>query len=67
MDKAVRKFTSFQEVKDEEYRYWQSVPPAERIEAAFQFSVDMYRMKGIVADGSALRRSLVRVERSQQS
>lgn len=62
MDKTVRKFTSFQEVKDEEYRYWQSVPPAERIEAAFQLSVEGYRMKGIVADGSGLKRSLVRVE-----
>ena len=66
MDKTIRKFASFQEVKDDEYRYWQSVPPAERIEAAFQLSVDMYRMKGIVADGSGLKRSLVRVERPQR-
>jgi len=62
VDKTVRKFNSFEEVKDEEYRYWQSVPPAERIEAAFQLSVDQYRMKGIEPDGSALKRSLVRVE-----
>jgi len=62
MDKTIRKFTSFQEVKDDEYRYWQSLPPAERIEAAFQLSVDLYRMKGIEPDGAALKRSLVRVE-----
>jgi hypothetical protein len=62
MDKTIRKFNSFAEVKDEEYRYWQSVPPAERIEAAFQLSVEQYRMKGIEPDGSALKRSLVRVE-----
>ena len=62
MDKTLRKFTSFEEVKDDEYRYWQSVSPAVRIEAAFQLSVDMYRMKGIEPDGAALKRSLVRVE-----
>jgi hypothetical protein len=62
MDKTIRKFSSFEEVKDDEYRYWQSVPPAERIEAAFRLSVDVYRMKGIEPDGSALKRSLVRVE-----
>ena len=55
MHKTIRKFNSFEEVKDEEYRYWQSLPPAERIEAAFQLSVDQYRMKGIEPDGSALR------------
>ena len=62
MDKTIRKFNSFAEVKDEEYLYWQSVPPAERIEAAYQLSVEQYRMKGIEPDGSALKRSLVRVE-----
>ena len=62
MDKTVRKFSSFEAVKDDKYRYWQSVPPAERMKAAFQLSVDQYRMKGIMPDGSALKRSLVRVE-----
>ena len=59
---TARKFTSFKEVKDEEYCYWQSVSPAERIEAAYLLSVEGYRMKGIEPDGSALKRSLVRVE-----
>jgi hypothetical protein len=62
MDKTIRKFTSFDELKDDEYRYWQSVPPAERIEAAHRLSVEIYRMKGIEPDGSGLKRSLVRVE-----
>jgi len=30
MDKTSRKFNSFEEMKDEEYRYWQSLTPAER-------------------------------------
>ena len=63
MDKTVRKLESFQESKDEEYRYWQSVPPSVRMEAIFQHSVDMYRMKGIEADGQGLKRTLVRFER----
>lgn len=62
MDRTIRRFSSFDEVKDDEYRYWQSVPPAERIEATFQLSVDMYRMKGIEPDGAALKRSIVRVK-----
>ncbi len=65
MDKSARKFASFKEVKDEEYRYWQSVSPAARIEATFEHSVEMYRMKGVVTDGQELRRTLVRFERPQ--
>lgn len=66
MDKTVRKFESFQDAKNEEYLYWQSVPPAARIEATFQHSVDMYRMKGIEADGQGLKRTLVRFERPRR-
>lgn len=63
MDKIVRKFGSFEEMKDEEYRYWQSVSPSERIAATFDASVEAYRMKGIAADGQGLKRTLVRFER----
>ena len=63
MEKTIHKFDSFEAVKDEEYRYWQSVPPSARIEATFDHSVEMYRMKGIVADGQGLKRTLVRFER----
>ena len=63
MDKTARKFASFQEVKDEEYRYWQSVPPSQRIAAIYEHSVAAYRMKGIEADGQGLKRILVRFER----
>jgi hypothetical protein len=66
MDKTIRKFVSFIEAKDEEYRYWQSVFPAERIAATFDHSVARYRMKGIEADGQGLKRTLVRLERPQR-
>ena len=42
MDMIIRKFSSFEDVKDDEYRYWQSVPPAECIEAAYQLSAEQY-------------------------
>jgi hypothetical protein len=64
VDKAIRKVASFEEAKNEEYRYWQSVPPAQRIAAAWQLSIEQYRMKGIEPDGQELRRTLVRFERA---
>ena len=65
MVKTVRKFASFHDLKDEEYRYWHSRTPAERIAATFEHSVDAYRRKGIAADGQGLKRTLVRFERSR--
>lgn len=63
MQWTVRKLT-FEQAKDEEYRYWQSVSPSERIAAAWDLSIDQYRMKGIEPDGQALRRSVVCFERT---
>jgi hypothetical protein len=63
MVKTVQKFDSLEAMKDEEYRYWQSVPASARIEAIYDHSVEMYRMKGIIADGQGLKRTLVRFER----
>lgn len=64
MDRIIRKFSSFEEMKDEEYRYWQSVPPAERIAAAWELSIAQYRQKGVEPDGQGLRTTLVRFERA---
>jgi hypothetical protein len=64
VDKTIRKVASCEEAKNEEYRYWQSVSPAERIAAAWQLSIEQYRMKGIEPDGQGLRRTLVRFERA---
>lgn len=64
MDKTVRKFNSFEELKDEEYRYWESVSPEERIRAAWELSIEQYRQKGVEPDGQGLRRTLVRFNRA---
>jgi hypothetical protein len=64
MEKTIRKITNFQEMKDEEYRYWASLPPAERFAAGHQFSVEGYRAYGYSADGTELKRVAVRIEQA---
>jgi hypothetical protein len=66
MDKTVRKFASFEEMKDEEFRYWQSVTPAERFAAGHQLSVEGYRAYGYSADGAELKRFAVRIEQARR-
>ena len=63
MDRSIRKFASFEEMKDEEYRYWQGMTPAERIAAGHQMSVEAYRASGCAADGRELRTVAVRFQR----
>ena len=67
MNKTIRKFSGpdrFQQMKDEEYRYWQSVPAEVRIQTVYDFSVEVYKAKGILADGQQLKRTAVRSERA---
>ena len=63
MDKTIRKFASFEDLKDEEYRYWQSLPASERIRAGHQLSIEGYRANGHTADGRELKTTLVRFQR----
>ena len=64
MDKTIRKYTSLDEMKADEYRYWQSRPVHERISAVSELSQEQYAMKGEATDVSRLQRTLVRVERA---
>ena len=64
MEKTLRKFTSFEAMKDEEYRYWASVSPEERFAAGHQLSVEAYRAYGYSADGSELKRVAARIEQA---
>ncbi len=63
MEMVAQKFESFQEVKDEEYRYWHSVSASERIAAGHQMSVEGYRAYGYSADGRELKTVAVRLQR----
>ena len=64
MDKTVRKVTDLAEQQAESYRYWQSRSDSERMNATWEFTLEMYRMKGLVQDAQGLQRSLVRIQRA---
>jgi hypothetical protein len=63
MDKTIRKYTSFEEMKADEYRYWQSHPGHERLEATSEISLAAYALKGTASDVPRLQRTLVCVQR----
>ncbi len=50
MDKTVRKYTSYKAMKADEYRYWQSRPVHERMDAVSELTTAAYALKGIVPD-----------------
>jgi hypothetical protein len=63
VDKTIRKYTSFDEMKADEYRYWQSRSIQERVDAVSQLTREQYEMKGAGPDVFRLQRTLVRFER----
>jgi hypothetical protein len=69
MDKTIRKYASvadLDEIKADEYRYWQSRPVHERMAAVSELTQEQYAMKSAVQDVSRLQRTLVRFERPQR-
>ena len=64
MDKTIRKYASFEEMKADEYRYWQSRPVHERIAAVAELTEVCYKLKGFKPDDFRLRKTLVRFERA---
>lgn len=63
MDKIIRKYMDFDEMKADEYRYWQSRPVYERVAAVAELTQEHYALKGTVHDVPRLQRTLVRLER----
>ena len=66
MDKTVRKYTSFEEMKADEYRYWQSRTAHERMEATAEITLTPCALKVLAPDGPRLQRTLVRIQRPQR-
>ena len=64
MDKTIRKYASLDEMKADEYRYWQSRPVHERVAAVSELTEEGHRMKGERPDAFRLQRTLVRFERA---
>jgi hypothetical protein len=42
VDKTIRKFTSHKDMKPDEYRYWQSRPMHERMDAVTELSFRLF-------------------------
>ena len=63
MDKTLRKYTEFDEMKADEYRYWQSRPVHERMDAVEELVKTAYALKGweMEQDVPRLQRSFVRL------
>ena len=66
MEPIVRKFTSLAEMKAEEYRYWQSRPTAERMDAVSSMTLSAYALKGLAPDVPRLQGPVVRVPRPRR-
>ena len=64
MDKTVRKYSNFDEMKADEYRYWQSRPVHERVAAVAELNEEGYKLKGFKPDAFRLCRTLVHFERA---
>ena len=65
MDKSriIRKYTEFDEMKADQYRYWQSRPAHERLDAVEEMIETAYALKGweIEPDAPRLQRPFVRL------
>ena len=65
MDKTIRRYTSLDEMKADEYREWQELPAHERIDAISEITLAAYQMKDPTLDVRRLQRTLVHLQRPQ--
>ena len=66
MDKAITTFKSLEELKTEELRQWQSLPAHERLRAASELTLALYRMKEPNRDVRRIQRTLVHLQREKR-
>ncbi len=64
MDKTIRRYTDFEEIKADEYRYWRGRPIHERVAAVSERTEEQYALKCAAPDAPRLQRTLVRFERA---
>jgi len=64
MDKTIKRVTNPEEQERETFRYWQSIPPGDRLSAVCQLSMEAYSFAGMRFDGPRPPRTLVRAQRS---
>lgn len=59
----IKRYDSLDEMKADEYRYWQQQPDHVRLTATFELSREAYALKATPADAARLQRPLVQLER----
>jgi hypothetical protein len=66
VEKTIHKYSSHREMKADEYRYWQSRPVHERMDAVAEITFAAYALKGLAPDASRLQGPLVRLPRPER-
>jgi hypothetical protein len=66
MDKSITVFGNSDEMKAEEYRFWQSRPVYERMAAVAEITLATYQMKESAPDVRRLQRTLVPLPRPRR-
>jgi hypothetical protein len=66
MDKTIRKYTNFDDMNADEYRYWQSRSVHERVTAVGQLAQEGYQLKGFKLDAFRLQGTLAHFERARR-
>jgi hypothetical protein len=64
MNKTIRRYTNFEDMKRDEYRDWQKLSPIERLDAAAELSIGVYRFKDPNVP-ERLQRTLVRLQQPE--
>jgi hypothetical protein len=65
MDITPRTYSSFAEMKADEYRYWQSRPVHERMQAVAELRLSLYKMKFGTKHAPRFQRVVEVVQRPQ--
>ena len=63
LKRAIKRFDTFEDMKADEYAFWQKRPDHERIAAVSRLTRDSYGLKGSRSNVQRLQRTLVRIER----
>ena len=66
MDKSIRVYDSREEMKADEYRYWQSRPVHERMSAVAELTLTAYTIKEPARNVRRLQKTLVCLQRPQR-
>jgi hypothetical protein len=66
MDTSIRIYGSHEEMKADEYRYWQSRPVHERMNAVVELTLSVYALRDPARDVRRLQKTIVCLQRPQR-